>query len=175
MENQEEIWKDVVGYEGFYQVSSIGRVKSLKRERIFTKGVICERILKLLIGKNGGVRVTLYNNKGRQQKEVHQLVAIAFLNHKPCGFSLVVNHIDFNRQNNHQNNLEVITQRQNTNRKHIKSTSKYVGVSYMKSKQKWRSQIRINGKQKHLGLFINELDAFKAYQKELLLIKNHKT
>ena len=90
MEN--EIWKDVIGYEGLYQVSNLGNVKSLR----FNK----EKILKQRIGTKGYFAVCLRKDKIVKTKEVHQLIAIAFLNHKPCGYKLVINHIDFNQKNN---------------------------------------------------------------------------
>jgi len=166
-----EIWKDILGYEGVYQISDLGRVKSLERKRSLNTGTIKEKILKLTVGQNKGMRVTLYLNTKPKMKEVHQLVSIAFLGHKPCGYKLVINHKDFIRLNNCVSNLEIITQRENTNKKHLKSSSKFVGVYFNKSKGKWRSQIRINGIQKHLGIFDTELEASDAYQKQLILIK----
>jgi len=154
MEN--EIWKDVIAYEGLYQVSNLGNVKSLR----FNK----EKILKQRIGTKGYFAVCLRKDKIVKTKEVHQLIAIAFLNHKPCGYKLVINHIDFNQKNNNIKNLQIVTHRENTNRKHIQSSSKYVGVYWGKNDKKWKSAIRINGKKKHLGSFINEYDAHLAYQ-----------
>ena len=92
MENQEEIWKTIEGFES-YQVSNFGRVKSFKLDK--------ERILKPNIDHDNYYVVTLYKNKTRRLMKVHQLVAIAFLNHKPCGMKLVVNQKDFNKLNNH--------------------------------------------------------------------------
>lgn len=66
---------------------------------------------------------------------VHKLVAYAFLNHKSCGYKLVVNHIDTNPKNNNVTNLEIVTTRENSNQKHIKSSSKYVGVSWQKNRK----------------------------------------
>jgi len=150
----EEIWKTIEQNE-LYQISNFGRVKSLK----FGK----EKILKLNPDGSGYLKVD-FNNK---TKHIHQLVASAFLNHIPSGHKLVVNHKDFNRLNNNVLNLEIITNRENTNMKHIKSSSKYTGVCWHKKAKKWLSRIVINGKQKHLGYFTNEIDAFEMYQKSL--------
>ena len=160
MEN--EIWKDVIGYECLYQVSNLGRVKGLR----FNK----EKILKQRIGTKGYFTLCLRKDKIVKSKEVHQLIAIAFLNHKPCGYKLVINHIDFNQKNNNIKNLEIVTHRENTNRKHIKSSSQYVGVSWNKSAKKWISAIRINGKRIFLGSFVNEQEASQVYQNRLMEI-----
>ena len=64
-------------------------------------------------------------------------------------------------------NLEIVTSRKNTNKKHLKSTSKYTGVSWNTKSNKWKSQIRINNKDIYLGLFINEKQASIAYNNKL--------
>lgn len=153
----DEIWKTIEGFED-YQVSNFGRVKSLKRNK--------EKILKNNLNSRGYFTVNLYKDSSNI-KSVHQLVAIAFLNHKPCGFKLVVNHKDFNRLNNHVDNLELVTNRENCNLKHVKSSSQYVGVHFDKTKKKYRSRIEINYKKVHLGYFTNEYDAHIAYQNKL--------
>lgn len=155
----EEIFKDIPGYVGKYQVSNLGRVKSLKRNK--------ETILTPGISTQGYYIVSLYVNKTKKTRSIHQLVAETFLNHKPCGMELVVNHIDFNRQNNSIENIEILTARQNVNQKHIKSTSIYTGVSLNKQTQRWMSNIHVNGKQKYLGLFNCETKAHLVYQKAL--------
>lgn len=154
----EEVWKTIEGFED-YKVSNLGRVKSLKRDK--------EIILKQAIDSRGYYIVSLCKHSKTPSKSIHQLVAIAFLNHKPCGYKLVVNHKDFNRLNNYIDNLEIVTSRENVNQKHLKSTSKYVGVSLHKQSKKWASHIHINGKQYYLGLFNNEYDAHLVYQKRL--------
>lgn len=164
----EEIWKDVIGYEGIYQVSNLGRVKSLSRI-IFNRGInpfiSKEKILK---GANCEYRnVVLAKNGINKSVRIHKLVAIHFLNHTPCGYDLVINHKDLNKLNNSSDNLEIVSNRDNCNKKHIVHTSKYTGVNWNKSANKWMSGIKINGKRKHLGYFINEYDAYLAYQKEL--------
>jgi len=157
---KKEIWKIIEGFED-YEVSNLGNVKSLK----FGK----ERILKPRLEAKGYYYITLRNGI-QKSKKIHQLVAEAFLNHKPCGYKLVVNHIDFNKINNNVENLEIVTARENSNHKHLSSSSQFTGVSWHKRNKKWTAQIWINGKLKFLGLFTCELEASNAYQKELLTV-----
>lgn len=165
----QEIFKDIQGYEGLYQVSNLGGVKSLSRFVNHSRGGkqhIKEKMLKPAFSGNGYLIVSIYNGKKKSHK-IHQLVAVAFLNHNPCGHKLVVDHRDFDRSNNHLSNLKLISQRENSNQKHLKSSSKYVGVSLVKSTDKWYACITINGKNKNLGCFVNELEASRAYQNAL--------
>jgi len=164
-----EEWRDIIGYEGYYQVSNNGKIKSLERLVKSSRGgsrLIIEKVVKHRI-VNGYPYISLYKYGGTKTFSIHQLMAIAFLNHKPNGYNLVINHKDFNRQNNSIDNLEIVTQRENSNKMHLKSTSKYVGTHWHKLHKKWCSLIQINGKQVHLGYFINELDAHHAYQNKL--------
>ena len=95
-----------------------------------------------------------------------------FLNHTRCGYKKVINHIDNNKLNNVFTNLELVSQRENANKKHLKSTSKYTGVSLPKGRKHWRSIIMIKGKNISLGNFKTELEANNAYQKKLKQINN---
>lgn len=108
MEN--EIWKDVVGYEGLYQVSNLGRVKSLERTESTIRGgrYIKERILSPSAGKARYYSVPLTKDKKRRTSQIHRLVADAFLSN-PCGYPCV-NHKDGNCLNNQVDNLEWCTQ-----------------------------------------------------------------
>lgn len=99
---KEEIWKDVVGYEGIYQVSNLGRIKSLKR-----KG----KIKNTQLDKDGYEHLSLWHNSKAKRMSVHRIVAQAFIpnpENKP-----VVNHIDGNKTNNIVNNLEWCTRSEN--------------------------------------------------------------
>jgi hypothetical protein len=158
---KEEIFKDVKGYEGLYQVSNLGRVKSLKYNK--------ERILKLIPDAYGYYRCNLCSNGKPKQFNVHILVAMAFLGHKSNGYKIVVDHIDNNEKNNRLDNLQLITHRENISKDIKGCSSKYVGVTWNKAKSKWQAQIMINGKLKYLGYFTNEIEAAEAYQ---LTLKN---
>ena len=162
-----EEFRAVKGFEGVYEVSDLGRVKSLSREVSHNfKGSILlpEIILKLGLGTGGYLGVGLSLKGKVKTYQVHQLVAIAFLGHTPCRTKLVVNHKDFNRRHNLKTNLEIITQRKNTDKKHLPSTSVFVGVTFIPTRNRWRARIFIEGKRHHLGHFRNELDAAKAYE-----------
>jgi hypothetical protein len=163
-----EIWKDIPGYEGLYQVSNLGRVKSLQRE--VCNGVRCynkkENILKPNIRLSGHYKVDLYKGLKRHAKSIHQLVAIAFLEHIPNGLSLVVDHIDNDKTNNKLENLQIITQRENAS-KDRNGNSKYAGVCYHIRRKKWCVGIIINGKRHHLGSFKDEKEASEVYQNKL--------
>jgi len=154
MEN--EIWKTITDFEN-YQVSNFGRIKSLKYGKILNPS----------ISSNGYKNTGLFKDKIQYKKMVHQLVAIMFLNHIPNGKKIVVNHKNFIRTDNRLENLEIITSRENTNKKHLKYTSKYVGVGWHKASEKWCARIVMDKKRIHIGLFINEIDAHNAYQEYL--------
>lgn len=168
---EEEIWKDVKGYEGLYQASNLGRVKSLSNK--FSRK---EKILKLHPRSNGRLSCTTCKNGVRSTKYVHKLVAIAFLNHIPSGLNFVVDHIDGDYLNNNVLNLRVVTHRENISvcfRKDRETlTSKYPGVSKCSSAKKWSSNIAINGKGIYLGSFDTELEASEVYLNALIHIKN---
>lgn len=111
----EEVWKDVKGYEGLYQVSNIGRVKSLPRLQVcrFPR-ITHERILNWCIEQSGYASVRLYDKGGKPKRiKVHRLVAENFIenpNIYPC-----INHKDENKLNNKAENLEWCTSKYNTN------------------------------------------------------------
>lgn len=111
-----EIWKDVVGYEGLYQISSLGRIKS--NGGVFrvgnTGGFRPEKILSPTLSKFGYYRLILCDGKGgRKSHVIHRLVAEAFIpnpENKPQ-----VNHIDEDKTNNSVSNLEWVTCKENIN------------------------------------------------------------
>ena len=173
MKNKIEVWKDIKGFEGFYQVSSFGKVKSLQRIIKYPKGfrLIKERILKQKHHPDKYLNTVMHKEGLQTNILTHHLVAIYFLEHKPNGYEIVINHKDFNKHNNHIDNLEIITNRQNCSHKNIVSSSKYTGVSWNRFVNKWHAQIKVKGKSMYLGYFVNEIDAHNAYQEALLELK----
>ena len=104
-----EIWKDIKDYEGYYQISNLGRIKSLPRNGTIKS----ERIIKGAISKNGYLRVCLQKNGIKTNFLVHRLVAEAFI---PNPDNLPqVNHKDEDKTNNIYTNLEWCTASYNTN------------------------------------------------------------
>lgn len=175
---ENEIWKDVPNYEGYYKISNYGRVKSLERRRKGTRNgvdffmVNKERILKPIINTNGYLMVNL--NKGiATPMRIHQLVAMAFLNHIPNGYNgLIVNHINGNKLDNNLINLELVTARYNVSDGCLRksTSSKYTGVCWDKRNKKWISMVMINGTHINLGHFTDEYYASLIYNYALLNI-----
>lgn len=144
-----EIWKDIKDYEGLYQVSNLGNVRSLERKVKINKGyrIVKNKILKLGIRNNYYV-ISLNKNNKRKSFQVHRLVAEAFidnLDNKP-----IINHKNFNKLDNNVNNLEWCTQKENVNysicnMKHRKiithSNTKEKYISYRKSTNRYRITI----------------------------------
>lgn len=109
----EEIWQDIKGYEGLYQVSNTGKVKSLEKTyfKLGRKMIYKEKELKSLRQNNGYYAVNLYKNGNSKILLIHRLVAETFIE-KPIGKN-VVNHIDYDTSNNSVENLEWTTQKEN--------------------------------------------------------------
>ena len=97
-----EIWKPIADYEGLYEISTLGNVRSVYRYK---------KVLKPMLSNTGYYRVDLFKDKKRRQFSVHRLVANAFIDHSID--KNVVNHIDENKLNNNVNNLEWVTNREN--------------------------------------------------------------
>ena len=116
MENSKEIWKDVIGFEGYYQVSSLGEVRSLDRHVNGNCGSVYVskgRILKQIEDKLGYQRVNLCKDGEQIMFLVHRLVYEAFNGKIPEGMQ--VNHIDEDKSNNRLENLNLMTPKENTN------------------------------------------------------------
>lgn len=110
-----EIWKDIVNYEGYYQVSNLGKVKSLEREiYMFNKGNFKskEKILLSHTTSKGYLRISLLKDKICRKNLVHRLVAQAFIENNNLKLNQV-NHIDGNKKNNEVHNLEWCNNSQN--------------------------------------------------------------
>jgi hypothetical protein len=135
--------------------------------------IVEERILKAGHSREY-LTTTLCKNKIPKTHLTHTLVAIAFLNHIPCGHFLIVNHKDGNKKKNYVSNIEVVTSRENLSTCYradrYSKTSIYTGVSWHKRDGVWQSYITMNKKRRYLGSFVSEQDASNAYQKALLYV-----
>ena len=165
-----EIWKEIIRYEGLYEVSNYGNIKSISRT--ITKGNITyvtkDKLLKQSVDTAGYPYVNLSDYKKQKTFRVHQLVAIAFLNHTPNKYDgLLVDHIDGDKLNNHLSNLQLVTNRKNSSKDRKNKTSKFTGVSWHKQSNKWLAQVRKNNKVEYLGVFEKEEEAAIAYLNSL--------
>jgi hypothetical protein len=119
-------WKDIPGFEGLYQVSDCGQVKSLERF-IKIRGDMLriekEKILKTNLNKYGYEQVLLSKDGVRKSFKVHQLVMYT---HSHINENLVINHIDENKRNNHISNLEYCTQAENVRKYNTNNPEKAV-------------------------------------------------
>ncbi len=167
-----EIWKDIAGYEGMYQISNLGNIKTLQRYVKNGKKTVKLHKEKLLIpGENelGYKSIGLHKDGIVKYVKVHKLVWMAF----GCAertSDLVIDHINNNHQDNRAENLQLLTPRQNSTKAALtrkNKTSKYTGVSKNCESGKWQAFIRIKGKNKNLGSYGCELTASLAYQTAL--------
>lgn len=97
-----EIWKPIPKYEGFYEASNTGKIRSVYRYK---------KVLKPMISNTGYERVDLFKNKVRKQFSVHRLIALTFIDN-PDGKPFV-NHKDEIKRNNQSDNLEWVTHIEN--------------------------------------------------------------
>lgn len=167
-----EEWREVRDFENHYEVSNLGRLRSI----ITSQGTYRKRMKKPSLDRNGYENTKLYKNNIAYCKLIHRLVAEAFIpnpEHK-----LTVNHIDGIKSNNHVNNLEWNTYSENhihafniglksreackqrmLGTKSKDSKSKYHNVSYDNTRKKWIASIKINKKTTGNKRFDNEEEA----------------
>jgi len=153
----DEVYVDVIGFEGLYKVSNYGNVLGLKKGKI----------LKPDTDKDGYKIVALSNRKFHKKFKVHRLVYFTFF---PDGDrDKQINHLDKSKSNNKLWNLETVSNRENNTHKFNgkKTVSKYRGVTKALRENTWRAQIQNNKVKKHLGQFRCETAAYFAYLKAL--------
>jgi hypothetical protein len=163
-----EIWKKIPEYGDRYEISNLGNFKYLpyydargryRKEKI-TKGY----------PTGGYLGVALLNKRVK----IHQLVAIAFMDHKVNGNTIVIDHKNEIKTNNKLTNLQILTQRDNIVKSidKTKTTSKYSNVSYSKNRKavkKWRCYTNLKKQHIHIGWFLTEEEAHIAYKNYIKL------
>jgi hypothetical protein len=157
------MYKDIPGYENLYKVDEFGKVLSISKG---WKQKSCSK------DSGGYDTYDLYKNGIRKKYKSSQLVAMTYLNHVPCGYTLVVDHIDNNKDNNHLSNLQIVTSRKNSSKDKINKTSRYTGVYFDKPHNKWRADIRTTSGRKFLGYFNSQEDASNCYENNLAKIEH---
>lgn len=163
----EEIWRPVVGYEGLYEVSNTGRVRSLDRydsNNHFLKG----RILKLCADKDGYLNVGLSLGNKVKKYKVHRLVAEAFI---PNPYNLPqVNHRDEDKTNNRVENLEMCNAKYNSNygsrKDRVRDTAIKNGSWSGLSKEEWRKKYYEENQEHRKRYYQEKKDHIKEYYKK---------
>ena len=158
--NPNEIWKDVVGYEGFYEVSNLGNVYSKYFKRMLCK-YLCEKYSYL---------VTLKRNGGVIQKRICKIVAEAFVPNPEDKEH--VNHINGDKTDDRVENLRWATHAQvsqNAKKQSGPCTSSFKGVSLRRDLlSPWEAKITVDGVPIILGNFCQESEAARAYDRASL-------
>ena len=154
-----EEWKDIPEYEGDYQASNFGRIRSLNYRKSgkikFLKNSLNGEYYRVILSKENKTKIFL----------IHQLIAMTFLGHKPDKHKLVIDHINSNKLDNRIENLRIVTQRENTTKERTLKSGLPTGVTVCG--KKFRSRISINKIKKNIGLFLTSEEASQAYQNEL--------
>ena len=147
MKTKSEIWKDVVGYEGYYQVSNLGRVKPIERSR--SGAVTIDGFKRFAVTNTGYLRSPLNKDAKQSNESLHRLVAKAFVpnpKNKPC-----VDHVNGNKLDNRAENLRWCTHSENSANAKISklNTSGTKGISLTKNghqnAQYWEAQVKRGG------------------------------
>jgi hypothetical protein len=167
-----EQWKDIPDYEGLYQASDLGRIKSLEKPRKKSinnpNSFVKERIMKTSLSQKY-LNAGLYKYKHKPFL-VHHLVALAFMNFKANIGNVVIDHKNNVATDNRLVNLQLISRRHN-NVKDAKNKTGAVGV--YTNKGFYHARITFNGKNYNLGSFKNLLDAKNKYLEAFNLTENN--
>jgi hypothetical protein len=159
------------GFETNIEVTKCGKVKRVKVDwvnKVSNLGEIDFEKIKLSKGyKKIHIRVKKIDGFVSLGILVHQVIALTFLSHNIKGHKLVINHKDSNPLNNHINNLEIITQRENNSKERTNKSGLPVGIHLRKDIMRYQSKIYIDGESRHLGYFKTIEEASNKYQEKL--------
>jgi hypothetical protein len=156
-----EVWKSIKGYEGIYEISNTGKIRSL--ERICNNRLLKAKPLKQCICSSGYNTILLSINGNKKRHLVHRLVIEAFYGKS----KLTVNHIDSNKLNNNIDNLEYLSQRENSNH-YFKNPLHNIRKT---PSGKYQVEMRVNGIIKYLGIFKTTSEAIIIRDNKLEQLK----
>lgn len=162
-----EVWENIKGYEGLYQVSNIGRVKALRKIVHYNNAQRTqeERIMRPEVIKKGYLRVLLCFKGTQKHQQVHRLVYSAFKGDIPEG--ILINHKDLDKKNNCIDNLELMTNRQNAHH-YRRSVGRSLPLGVSKVRNKYKAVIQINKKAIRLGVYDTPEQAGAVFQKAII-------
>jgi hypothetical protein len=163
-----ETWKSISGYERYYEISNIGRVKGIERFIKHSSGGLLKKNVKYLKSSSNGtgyMRVMLSKDGLRKEYYVHRLIMEAFVGKS----NLHINHINSIRDDNRLDNLEYVTVRENQHKRNLNRT---LPLGVQKVRGRYRAVIGIGGKNVHLGYFNTPEDASTAFNNKLKTINN---
>jgi len=158
-----EIWKDIPEYNGAYQASNLGNIRSTDRFVKCKHGDAFRRgkVLKPAIMRGGYLGVNFSVKSVTRSHHVHFLVAWAFIGERKKGF--VINHKDGDRFNNSVKNLEYVTARENVTHSNIKTRKNMTCAFLNKKTNKWFCRFHFDGKLINLGTYNTAKEANAAY------------
>ncbi len=157
----QELWLPIEGYEGYYEVSNMGRVKSLSRPVENSQRNVKEKFNKFHLKRDGYHSVLLSKNKIKKTISLHRIVAKAFLPNPE--FKKFVNHIDGNKLNNCLSNLEWVSSRENSCHYYMNNNvGTLVGVHYRKDRNKYCAHIHVDKRKVWLGQYDTQEEAYVA-------------
>jgi len=166
-----ELWEDIPSYEGFYQASNMGRVRSIDRvvpiQRGATKRSIKGYVLKPYLRK-GYLVVDLHSGsrESRKATSAHTIIWRTFNGQVP--HPLQIDHKNEDKTDNRLSNLQLLSNRDNCIKGRLKYRDLPTGAYWREDTHKYYSRIQINGKDKYLGMFNCPTAAHLAYEKERL-------
>ena len=170
---KDEKWADIKGYEGLYQISNFGRVKSLQRKvvnhRSGSMRIVNEMIMTPFDNGTGYKAISLACERKRKNFYVHRLVGGAFIENPQN--KKIINHIDYDTNNNSSDNLEWCSQKENIMHsvEHMKKprTISYssTGIKYISIRKKTKFRVQIPNQKMRV---FNSIEQAVAYKNQLL-------
>ncbi len=158
-----EIWKEIPEYEGYYEVSNYGNIRTMNRFIVNSKGIKSYYVSKYRNPSVYDYRIILLSKNGKVKGfKISRLVALLFVSGRNLEKN-IVNHIDGNKLNDYFKNLEWCTSSQNSIHSFEKGMSikknKVSGIFYEKRRNKWASYLYRNNKNIFIGRFNTQEEA----------------